>query len=639
MGREEELKNLLKFYDDNYYNDDNSLITDQEYDALKIEYLALTGQQEYSYVPGETKEQLGRYSHKYPIKSLGKVNKEEDLRAELKRLAPGIIEPKYDGLTIVFYPDPTTTGLPFQAASRGNGDVGEDITETCTQIEGVKDFKWQNILGPVRAEGFMKKSAFKMINKDRIRNGEEPFQNTRNAVAGMLRHKDVSKVKGVSLSFYDIVNNAMRETDKLNCLYRDGFPIPSPKDCFKFDVNNIEDAIEWMKNFDRDSLDYDIDGLVVKSNLPNSLEFFGSTGHHPKNAVAWKFPAVGKWTKLTNVIYQVGRTGRVCPVAEFDPIELLGSTVTRATLHNSAIMNTLGITNNCEVFVIKANDVIPAIIKVRNSTGHPYADPSHCPECGGFTEKINDQVFCTNPLCKAKLLANIVHFAKKDALDIDGLAEGTVQKMIDAGLVSVPTDLFKISESDIKALDGFAAKSAKKLYTDIQNARRDVPLNKFIYAAGIPNVGRRMSKSIAEEFGTFADLVVDIKANGPVLMSIDGIGKISASNIVKYKKLLGLLFVCAIPKDFVKPIPVPVKNNTKNNTKSYTFVLTGKMTRPRSEIEREIRALGHYVSDRVNNGVNYLACGDNVGATKTDAAKAKGVTVITEDEMWNIVRS
>lgn len=623
---------LLKYHDDKYYNQDAPEISDAEYDALKKTYVDIYG--EYDYVPGEASADSIKYTHPVSVTSLDKVQVTEvdKLRKELERLWPVVIQPKMDGLTLVSYPD-------GKHVTRGNGKIGEVVTSKVNAgVEGLGDVH----LNAVRSEVVMMKSKFDEINQKRIANGEEPFKNLRNAAAGMLRNKDISKVEGLRAFAYNLI----RPTEKNDSAMQ----IEILDECgwntvFIVEPKTIDEAIEFITTYNeklRPSLDYEIDGLVVKH---NGDKVFGETGHHPKNAIAVKFEAEGDWTTINKVTWQVGRTGKITPVAELEPVEILNSTVTRATLHNYGMMKALGLTEIMhqgkfnpitQVFVIKANDVIPAITEVRHpslDTSNLYCDlihePSTCPECRGSVEKVNDQLFCTNPDCPAKLQGQIELLASREALNIEGLSEMTIEKMInyvkennlelDIPLIfSLP---LYFSYEDILKLEGFAPVSAKKLYGNIQKAK-DTELKRFIYASNIPLIGRSASEAMANtllNLDTLVDEINDFSRTS----QIPDFGPKMINSLKTYGQLhFGILYEAGVrPRD--------VENVVKKADVQLTFVITGAFDIPRKEIETMIKNAGHKTSGSVSKKTSYLLASPGEESTnKYTMAKELGINII-----------
>lgn len=622
------LKALLEYHENLYYVKDDPEITDAEYDAIKKRYLELVGEDEYQKVPGEADGIFSEVEHTHSIQSLAKVNSLDALRKEMERLAPFVIQMKMDGLTVVLYP----TENSFRFATRGNGEIGEDITHTASRINGMD--KIGHIDEPVRIEAYMRKSTFERLNEERIKSGEEPFKNPRNAAAGMLRNKDAGKVQGIDYVAYNLVGSKMPETKQVEKLSNNQFQIvdhfSKPDGSIVYKKEDIDLAIQQIESFNRDELDYEIDGLVIKSNKESALEIYGSTGHHPKNMVAYKFPSQGIWTKLVDVINQVGRTGKVTPVGIIEPTELMGSTITRVTLHNYGIMNALKISKGCDVLLVKANDVIPAIIESRNYNPlKAIKKPAHCPECQSELVEINDQQFCQNPECSSKLLFNICHLSKRDALDIEGLSEETAKKIIDAGYVEHPFDIFDLTEEQIMALEGFAKRSASKLHKNIQNSRK-TSLKQFIYAAGIPTIGRSVSEDIAKKFGNLDKLLADIDNDCRELSTIEGIGDVLKENIINNKHLLVKLKEKVIPKS------EEVKN-TSTPSKQLTIVITGKFDQPRKYFEALIKDAGHKTSGSVSKKTDYVLVGEAAGSKLTKAQELNIPILNSEEELLNVI--
>lgn len=604
------LKDILNYHDNLYYNNDSPEISDEEYDALKDNYIELSG--EYNEVPGEVSSNLKRVKHSHPIISLEKVNNIDTLRKELERLAPVVIEPKLDGLTVVSYPDKYVT--------RGNGFEGEDISHTASKINDIA--KANKVDYTVRMEAFMRIPCFNDLNNKRLEEGLEAFKNPRNAAAGMLRNKDADKVSSLSYMAYSIVGSNMCQLDQIEQLRRDGFIVVPT---IRFEEDEIDDAINFIVDFDRELLDYEIDGLVIKSDKEDSLNLYGTTGHHPKDKIAWKFKSEGLWTKLNSITWQAGRTGRITPVAEIEPVDLLGSTISRVTLHNIGIMNAINIKNNSEVFLIKANDVIPAITKAKGGTS-PVDIISTCPSCDSSLEEVNQQLFCRNPLCKEKLLFSITHIASRDALDIEGLSEETAKKLIDFGLTS-PFEIFELSKEDILNLPGFAEKSANNLYSNIQLAKK-TELKRFIYAAGLPNVGRTVSEDISNTLGSYKELIKDIDNNLERTKQIHGIGEVILKDIKRYSYLLKDLH------EYVSPIDVETK---KRNTEALSIVITGSFMDgdrkvSRKELETMIKDSGNKVSSSVSKNTDYVMVGEKPGS-KANKARSLDVPIINNINM------
>jgi DNA ligase (NAD+) len=629
-----ELKRILNYHDNLYYNQDAPEISDEEYDALKAKYIELTGE-EYDYVPGTA--MFSKYEHPYPILSLDKVQITDDitLRKEVERLLPVVIQPKFDGLTLVTYKDAIST--------RGNGHIGENVLNNASTIKGIK--KLMELVLPVRGEALIKRSVFNEINKVRESKGLDLFKNPRNAAAGMLRNKSVSKVEGLTFFAYDLLGNSKSVTNQLNlidekCAY-DVHVTPS----WRFE--DADKAIEFIKNFDREALDYDIDGLVVKSDAFDSLNKFGMTGHHPKNAFAVKFVSKGAWTEIKDVTWQVGRTGSITPVAELEPVEIDGSVISRCTLHNMGIIRALDLSiiamdlnHKTFVKVIKANDVIPRIVEVKIETyngddpssyyGKFIHPPKECPSCGNPTQMENDMLKCDSLECPAKLLGRVTHMAKRDALDIVGMSEETAKKIIDMYEITEPSDIFCLTQEQLEELPGFAKKSAEKLYKAIQKARTNT-LDKVMYAAGLPLIGRSVSKDVCSKYTMEELFTICLKSDIDKLTSIEGIGKeIAQSLIINYNMIAEM----ALAMIEIKELP---KKKTVNKDSVLTICITGTLEQPRDYYKAIIEEAGHKVSGSVSKKTDYLLAGEKAGS-KLDKATELGVKIITtEEELMKIL--
>lgn len=633
-SRIEHLKKQLEYYDDLYYNKDKPEIEDNVYDSLKEEYLALTGEEEYDYVPGVSS--TNPYVHMAPVLSLSKVKiKEQDkLRAELERLWPVVIQPKLDGLTLIDYPD-------GKLVTRGDGSIGDDITSKIGSFgptnNAIKDLNGigTNPNAPVRGEVVMTYKAFTEANENRESTGKTCFKNPRNAAAGILKNEDIK----YPLHFiaYNILtkDESNNNTVQLDELEKAGYDSILK---YTYIPNSIDDAIEYINNYDRDSLDFQIDGLVIKHNGDKT---FGFTNHHPKSDFAVKFNAESKWTDLEFIDILVGRTGKIVPRANFKPVDIDGSQVSKATLHNPLMTEALGLNyTNCSfnLLIEKANDIIPAVIKVKryndeNSEPYDVNTLDECPVCNSKLDKSNIDWYCRNEDCPAKLIGRLVHMCSKQALNIEGLSEKTLEKILD--LKSDIKDIslvFNLTKDDIIELEGFKDKSANKLLNSINTAMEKVDLDKAIYSAGMPNVGRTASKLIAKEYKEMSLLIDDLMYNQSVLRNrldkIEGIGDKIISSLIKRKHyLLELL-------PYIKSIN-PVEDNSTASIDN-TFVITGSFEISRDDIKKLIESRGGKVSSSVSKKTDYLVAGEKAGSKLLKAVDL-GVRVISLNELKNIL--
>lgn len=628
MSREHELKKILDYYDNLYYNKDISEITDYEYDAIKEEYLKLTNQQEYDYVPGIAK--FNKIEHTTSILSLDKVQitDQANLKAHIERLWPIVIEPKFDGLTVVYYPD-------GKFVTRGDGHIGEDITESCKAIDCLNNIQYNT---PLRMEAIMPISIFNKLNEERKVQGLKPYENPRNAAAGMLRNLDKSKIQGLTAFIYEVIGSNRQHTESLKELNQSYSNIVTPQWMF----NDIEEAIKFINNFDRSKLDYEIDGLVIKSNKPDSLTHFGFTNHHPKNAIAVKFEAQGAWTTLTGITWQTGKTGNITPVAEIEPVKIMGSTISRTTLHNINVIRALNIHINDEVYIVKANDVIPKIIKSKqqlNKEHFTIMPPSSCPICGAATKLVNDLLYCTGDDCDAQEIGKSIKLASREALNITGLSKETILKMLDycennnIEFSFVYPLLF--SKEDILKLPGFADKSAEKLYNSIQQSK-NTDLQRFIISANIPLIGKSASEAIAHKLLTFENLIAEVQNGYTNISTIKDFGPKMLSNLEKYgANRFSLLWEAGVR------VTIETKAPIKTIPNAITFAITGSFEQTKKEIEDIIKSAGHKVSSSVSRKTGYLlASPSETTSTKYINAQRLNIPIInTLDELKAILNN
>lgn len=623
----EEFQKLLKGYEEAYYGG-TSTISDEEYDALKDKYIELYG--EYDFVPNEGDTGFKRVKHRHPLKSLSKkqLDDKEGIRELLTKLWPVIIQPKFDGLSI---------GIDEGCTTRGNGEEGDDVTAQCLKINGMQSLI--DYHQPLRAEILMTHTAFRQLNQEREAEGLELYSNCRNAASGMLRNLDLDKVKGLTVMVYEQLGSTKAETDDLKAI-RDVLEDKiQDTDVFitpYYIPATIDEAIEYLDKLEefRDTIDYDIDGWVIKSNQPDSLNKFGGmTDHHPKNAFAVKGKAKGAWTEIHSVTWQVGREN-ITPVAELEPIEIDGSIISRCTLHNISIMKALGLDtifydnyHRTLVHVVKANDVIPKIIDIKHKIEEGYDElngyidvsvnpPAICPVCGGKTAikettSESEILICTNPNCEAKLQAKLEHMAKRDAFDIKGLSEGTIAKILDTYVITTPSEVLSITKEEILELEGFADKSATQLANAIAKCTETQPLDKVLYASAIPLIGKTASKDICRKY-TAEELnhILELNKEDAIteLCQVKGIGRIAAESLYDNQEQYKLMFV-AISK--VTDVAV----EEVSDKEQYTFCITG----PREPFKTIILYAGHKVASTVRKNTKALIASDG----KLTSAKAK----------------
>lgn len=648
---QQEFLNLLKKYEEAYYSGE-PLVSDEEYDVLKEQYVSQYG--EYDFVPSEGNTGFKRVKHLYPLKSLDKVqlSDKDKLRKEITRLWPVVIMPKFDGLSIEIQPN-----LKF--ITRGNGEKGDDVTAQCmqiTDIDELKGLKFENN-GPLRAEIIMTHSDFNTLNAERETAGLKLYDNCRNTAAGMLRNLDLNKVKGLTVMIYENLGSTSAHSLSIQAIESTiGQDVLDRTDNIRitpvYKPVDIDAALNFLDNLEnfRKLIDYDIDGWVVKSDLDNSLEHFGGyTGHHPKNAFSVKGEAKGAWTKINSITWQVGKEN-ITPVAELEPVYIDGSTISRATLHNVSFLKAIGLNDiiinggRTLVKVVKANDVIPKIIKVKREYDSEEVAidtvqaPTKCPICGGETaikdsDSDSEILICTNEDCSAKIQAKAELMASRDALDITGLSEGTIAKILDTYEVNSHEEILSITKEHLLALDGFAEKSAQSLYDAIQKAIKKQSIDKVLYASAIPLIGKSTAKDICKVY-TIEELS-NILAKSDTdavkdLCKIKGIGKETANSLVKHKDKFRLMFVA-----INEVTDIAVKDNNPNK-EQYSICITGQ----REPFKTIIESAGHKVTSSVSKKTKVLiaADGDLTTSKAVKAIELKIPIIKTVEELEELLK-
>lgn len=648
---QQEFLNLLKKYEEAYYSGE-PLVSDEEYDVLKEQYVSQYG--EYDFVPSEGDTGFKRVKHLYPLKSLDKVqlSDKDKLRKEITRLWPVVIMPKFDGLSIEIQPN-----LKF--ITRGNGEEGDDVTAQCmqiTDIDELKGLKFENN-GPLRAEIIMTHSDFNTLNAERETAGLKLYDNCRNTAAGMLRNLDLNKVKGLTVMIYENLGSTSAHSLSIQAIESTiGQDVLDRTDNIRitpvYKPVDIDAALNFLDNLEnfRKLIDYDIDGWVVKSDLDNSLEHFGGyTGHHPKNAFSVKGEAKGAWTKINSITWQVGKEN-ITPVAELEPVYIDGSTISRATLHNVSFLKAIGLNDiiinggRTLVKVVKANDVIPKIIKVKREYDSEEVAidtvqaPTKCPICGGETaikdsDSDSEILICTNEDCSAKIQAKAELMASRDALDITGLSEGTIAKILDTYEVNSHEEILSITKEHLLALDGFAEKSAQSLYDAIQKAIKKQSIDKVLYASAIPLIGKSTAKDICKVY-TIEELS-NILAKSDTdavkdLCKIKGIGKETANSLVKHKDKFRLMFVA-----INEVTDIAVKDNNPNK-EQYSICITGQ----REPFKTIIESAGHKVTSSISKKTKALiaADGDLTTSKAIKAIELKIPIIKTVEELEELLK-
>ena len=640
MTREEHLS-AIKQADHEYYDLDNPSMSDADYDELRRNYIDQYGAEDLNYVPGNVADGFEKFKHPTPVTSLGKwtigVDDEADLKKQIEKLWPVEIQPKYDGLTVVAYPNADGS---CRFVTRGlGGEIGEVLPNFIPKYEGSNV---NNSDYAVRGEVFITPADFDTLNSALKHYGEEPMKNMRNAAAGLLRRKERSPyLHLLSYIVYDLPGQdmtpaEMREiiSEQTKFTFTDGF---------SFDT--AEQTIEGVEQIynDINSLQvYPIDGIVVKSCQQNSGYRFGNTAHHPRNAVAIKPDRTIYTTVVRDVIWQMGRS-KATPVAIVDPVEIDGATVTKASLHNAEQIRKLGLKIGAKVTIYKANEIIPQIGEVLEP-GDKDIVLDGCPACGGPLKTVNGQQFCTNPDCIERIAQNIAFLGQKDVLDIPGLSIQTARKIVekwpDTCKKYKQNIIFSMDISAIESLPGFARKSAEKLFSNIYAATKDVELPRVIKAMCIPGIGNDVGKKLADEYKGDMDFLISMAircrdTKPDYFTTIKGIGPKVSETLVS-EDFAEAYFAL---KEYVTIAPYQKQEAPASEFAGKIFVLTGKMEHPRSYYVEKIEAADGKEGSAVNSKTDYLVIAD-VNSTSTKAKKARelGTKLISPEELEEMLK-
>lgn len=648
----EELRKTLRYHSDRYYNDDAPEIEDYEYDMMMRELKGLEEKYpEYDAPDSPTKKVGGvadnsfeSVTHSVRMESLQDAFSKDELREFSNRVEDTVsdvnyvVEPKIDGLSVSLeYRD----GVFLRGSTRGNGDVGEDVSGNLRVIHNIP-LKLNKPIPyiEVRGEVYMPKKSFERVVDRQIINGEKPFKNPRNAAAGSLRQKDssVAASRGLDIFVFNIQQiegvelNSHKES--LDFIKELGFnTIPTYKK-----VNNIEDAIAEIDRIGeaRGSLEYDIDGAVIKVDDFSQRDILGSTAKYPKWAIAFKYPPEEKQTKLLDIEIAVGRTGVLTPTAILESVHLAGTTVSRATLHNQDFINEKGIAIGDVVTVRKAGDIIPEVLCVNEHNSNSiFKFPDVCPSCGEKVYRDEDEaaIRCINPECPAQLLRNLIHFCSRDAMDIEGLGPAIIETFVNEGLIAKTYDIYNLDLNKIASLEGFKETSANNIINSVNNSKNN-DLSKLIFALGIRHIGAKAGKLLADYF---SDIDSVMNASVDDILQIDGFGKIMAESVVEFfssdstKELIAKL----------KEAGVNMKStNVVEDTRfsGMTFVLTGTLpTLKRAQASKIIESFGGKTSSSVSKKTTYVLAGEEAGS-KLDKANKLGVQVISEEEFKEMIK-
>ena len=645
--RMNELVALLNRYATEYYTSDNPSVSDSEYDRLYRELVELetaypdqvSADSPTHRVGGKVLDGFEKYSHQYPLYSLQDAFSREELEAFDARVRKEVAHPTYicelkiDGLSISLTYE---KGILVVGATRGDGSVGENITENLKRVKDIPLTLPEELDITVRGECYMPRASFDQVNQARQENGEPEFANPRNAAAGTLRQLDTAVVakRNLATFLYQEASPSTRDSQEkvLKHLEQLGFAV-NPKRILAENIDEIWDFIQEVGE-ERENLPYDIDGVVIKVNDLAGQEELGFTVKAPKWAVAYKFPAEEKEAQLLSVDWTVGRTGVVTPTANLTPVQLAGTTVSRATLHNVDYIAEKDIRKDDTVIVYKAGDIIPAVLRVVESkrvSEEKLDIPTNCPSCNSDLLHFEDEVAlrCINPRCPAQIMEGLIHFASRDAMNITGLGPSIVEKLFAANLVKDVADIYRLQEEDFLLLEGVKEKSAGKLYHAIQ-ASKENSAEKLLFGLGIRHVGSKASQLLLQHFHSIENLA---QADPEEVASIESLGGVIAKSLQTYFATEGSEILLKELKE--AGVNLEYKGQTvvaDAALSGLTVVLTGKLERlKRSEAKSKLESLGAKVTGSVSKKTDLVVAGADAGS-KLQKAQELGIEV--RDEAW-----
>lgn len=655
--RIEELIKIINEADYNYHTLDNPTITDQEYDKyirelfdLENEYPEFIKEDSPTHRVGSVVlDSFNKIEHKIPMMSLSNVFNESEVRNFDEKIKKEGYNPEYvcelkiDGLSVSLIYE---QGKLVSAATRGDGVVGEDITNNVKTIKTIPLKLNKEIDIEVRGEIYMSKKVFENINRIREEQGKPLLQNTRNAAAGSIRQLDskIAAKRKLDSFIYHLPNpidyNIKTHNEALNFMRELGFKVnTNNKIC-----NNINEVLEFINyhTINRKNLPYDIDGIVIKVNDLNTQKELGFTAKYPKWATAYKFPQEEVLTKLTDIIFTVGRTGQITPNAVLEPVLVQGSTIRRATLHNEKYIIDRDIKINDIVSIIKAGEVIPAVIgpKKERRTGEEieFKMINKCPICNSYLVKKDDEAdyFCKNEHCPAKKIESLIHFVDRDAMNIEGLGEKVIEDLYNLKYINNFSDIYNLDKykKSIMELEGYGEKSVNNMLLAIEKSKNN-SLEKLLYALGIKQVGEKTAKILAKQYNTLDNLINTTKEE---LSNIRDIGELTAQFITNYFSNKKNIEEINKLKSFginMTYLGKEIINNTNFTNK--TFVITGTLSIPRDKIKQIIEENGGNISSSVSKKTNVVIVGIDPGS-KYDKAKELGITIWNEDEFNNNIK-
>ncbi len=643
----EQLNEKLQKYAYSYYVLDDPEIEDYEYDKLYHELLDLENENPdivlensvTSHVIGEVINSFAPVEHIVQMGSLQDVFDEAELYEFDERVknavssAMYVVEPKIDGLSVSLEYE---NGRFSRGSTRGDGNVGEDVTENLRTIRSIpKTLKTQNPPEylEVRGEVYMPRKVFYKLNEQQEKNGETLFKNPRNAAAGSLRQKDaritakrkldvfifnIQQIRGVELTSHK---------QSLDYLKELGFPVSPSYNRFE----NIADAVAEVERIgqNRNGFSFDIDGAVIKVDDFAQRSALGATAKYPKWAVAFKYPPEEKPTKLLDIEINVGRTGALTPTAVFEPIELAGTTVSRAVLHNQDFIDAKGIAIGDIIVVRKAGDIIPEVVGVKEHSGENdvFKLPENCPVCGAKAVREDGVavIRCTNPECPAQLLRTLIHFVSRDAMDIDGMGEVLLEKLVEQNLITTPADIYALTKEQLMSIERMGEKSADNIISAVNKSKKN-DLSRLVYGLGIQTIGQKAAQLLCDKF---CDMDTLISASKEEIVSIDGMGDTMAEFVTDYFNMPSTIAMIDALKSY--GVNMTAEKTVKGDKfAGMTFVLTGTLpTMTRNEASQIITELGGKVSSSVSKKTTYVLAGEDAGS-KLTKAQSLGVAVIDE---------
>ena len=657
--RIDELRSLLEKYNYEYYVNDNPSVSDAEYDRLMQELIALeTRYPEYfsklspsQRVGGLVQKEFPEVVHKRMMLSLANAFNEDDLRDFDRKIreilhvdkVTYMAEMKIDGLgmSLVY-----ANGELQYAATRGDGTKGEDVTSNVITINSIPTHIKEKGDFEIRGEVYMPKKSLERLNKIQEEKGEKLFANARNAAAGSIRNLDssIAASRGLEAFWYYFVNakdyDIRYHSDALDRADELGFRTNKERRL----CNGIDEVLDYINEYTekRSSLDYDIDGIVIKVDDMSLYDKCGYTAKTPRWAIAYKFPPEEVVTKLTDIIYTVGRTGKITPNAVLEPVRVAGSVVQRATLHNEDFVKDKGLMVNDYVVIRKAGDVIPEVVRPvlerRDGTQIPFEMIEKCPVCGAPLVRKDAMHFCLNPDCDAKQIESIIHFASKDAMDIEGMGEKVVEQFFNQGFIRNVPDIYNLMDhrDEVISLDGWQSKSIDKLIEAIDNSKAN-SLERLLFGLGIKEVGAKMAKTLSKKYQTLENLM---NASLEELLEINDVGPVVATSIYNFFKdekkmeIVNKLVALGLNTNFLGTTATAANNYFSGKT----VVLTGTLSSyGRKEATEILENLGAKVTGSVSKATDCVVAGVEAGS-KLDKAQALGITVLDEEEFLTLIK-